>query len=169
MLTRLLAAFLLVLLAATAAAADHRQAPYESVVRWAGCTADLVTSDQYSAIESFYLTDHTLYIGTGANTTAGLPAAPAAFELMILLHEIAHCLQQQERSPLEGAARELDADLRAADLACAMGLDGRRLLHDLFVWAFETLDYVGDEGHGTLAERISQGEAAPACLARPQA
>jgi hypothetical protein len=164
LLTRLLAALLLVALAAAPAGADHLQQPYERLVRWAGCEAVLVTDDTESATSSFYVSQlHGLFIGTR-------PDMPSDLALVIVLHEIAHCLQYQDGSAARigrGPALELDADRRAAELACALGLDGPRLLHDLFVWAYATLGYVGDEGHGTSAERISQGAAARGACVRP--
>ncbi len=137
-------------------------ARYPATAEWAQCHATVVTSDQHSPIESFYqpLT-HTLYIGTEEDSSV-----PYYAGLIILLHEVGHCLQDEsgwlDAHP-DTVERELDADRRSADLACGMGLDGRRLLHDTFVWAHDRFDYNGDEDHGSLAERISQGDNAQAC------
>jgi hypothetical protein len=65
-------------------------------------------------------------------------------------------------------AYELDADRRSADLACGLGLDGRKLLHDTFQWAHDSFGYNGDDHHGTLAERMSQGDKATACDKRAE-
>lgn len=147
------------------ASADHLQKPLQRLVDWSGCDAELVTSDEEAAVNSFYSPmEHRLYIGTSGE---GNPTAEAV--LMIALHEIGHCLQDENGSPLwdDGVALELDADRLAADMACALGLDGPQLLHDLFVWAHEVYGYDGDGSHGTLAQRISQSDRAPACHLPP--
>lgn len=160
LLSLVLALCLAVLPGAAQADPVHR---YEALAQWAGCTALVVTSDQHSAIESYYdPREHTLYLGTGSSVDG--PQVPATLELMIALHEIGHCLQYLEGQPMvDDVTVELDADRRSADLACALGLDGTRLLHDLFVWAHDALGYDGDPSHGTLAQRISQAGNARAC------
>lgn len=160
----------------------HVQKSYQEILTWSGCTAQLVTNDQFPAIDSFYTTGvlygipvmpPTIYVGT----KEGEP--PHEMALIVLLHEIGHCLQYQESPEALVAADmnptpeiikvwELDADRRAADLACALGYDGRGLLHDVMVWLRETHGYNGDPAHGTLSERILQGEKATACDARRQ-
>ncbi len=168
LLSRLLAAVLILTMAvvapATSAVAEHADAPLLDLMDWSGCTADLVTSDEVGIESSYYdLLAHTLYIGTD-------PDRPAAVVLMVVLHEIGHCLQAQEGMldlGLTIVEIELDADRRAADLACALHLDGAALLHDLFVWANESFGYEGDSTHGTMAERIAQGARAPACHRPP--
>lgn len=147
--------------------AEHRQVPYEDIIAWSGCKAALVTSDDRYVIESFYnLMTSTLYIGT--KDTADLPQEVAE---MVLFHEIGHCLQHQAglfNEPIPRVVVELDADRWAADLACGLHRDGKRLLHDIFVWAYETLGYEGDPGHGTLAQRIAQGDNAAMCKLTPR-
>jgi len=144
------------------ASAAHRQASYEDLVRWAGCEARLVTSDQHEVVESYYSPlEHALYVGTKQ-----LPGLRPEMAEMVLFHEIGHCLQAQAGlGDLPTLVLELDADRQAADLACGLGRDGRQLLHDLFVWALKTYDYDGDPSHGTLVQRISQGENASLCRA----
>lgn len=167
---RLLAALALSLLAFAAPAwADHRQAETERLVRWAGCHAPVHTSDQVSVLASFYSPDGGLYYEPGLyiGTAAGVPGF---VRLMVTLHETGHCLQHQEGAMdafTNMVDLELDADRRAADLACGLGLDGRALLHDLFVWAYRVFGYTGDWLHGTLAQRIEQGERASRCGVRP--
>lgn len=143
--------------------ANHLDDDTATLTRWAGCSANVVTSDRVPAIGSYYSPlEHTLYIGTS-------PEIPADAQLMVTLHEIGHCLQAQEgffygRTSVQ---IELDADRRSADLACSLGLDGVRMLHDLFVWAFDVYGYDGDLDHGTMVERISAAEGAPACRIQP--
>jgi hypothetical protein len=144
--------------------ASHRDLDIAATARWAGCTADLTTSDEVSIAGSAYSPDeHRLYIGTQ-------PGAPEYVYTIVALHEIGHCLQWQEESPLRRHTpeRELDADRRAADLACAMGLDGAQMLHDTMVWAKQEFDYNGDPNHGTLVERISASALAYSCRVVPQ-
>src|SRR5690349_1210451 len=139
------------------------QEHYTTLARWAGCRAEVITSDEHSIVESFY--NGKLYIGTMPD---GVPAELAE---MVALHEIGHCLQDQagvlDDYAWNPQVYELDADRRAADLACARHKDGAKLLHDLFVWAYETYGYSGDYAHGTMAERISQSTNAPACHPAP--
>ena len=139
----------------------------QDLVRWAGCTATVIEWPQFGPEGSYYLVgSHTIVFGT--KPTMSKDAA-----LMILFHETGHCLQFQNRDRQEVAELfdysqvnlELDADRWAAQLACARHLDGRTLLHDVFVEAYEKFDYEGDSNHGTLAQRISQGNRAEACRA----
>lgn len=136
----------------------------EDMVRWAGCSATLVTSPLHSPFESFYDPDsNRLYFGT--RPEPGLdPDAP----LQILMHEAAHCLKTQEEHgwagyPKNPVAYELEADERGADLLCRDYRDGARINHDLLVYVNERYGYEGDDTHGTLAQRIAAGYSAPAC------
>ena len=144
---------------------QYDPANFPKIVAWAGCNAALFTSDQASPAESFYdSTYHQMYIGTHEDTDI-----PYYAGLTILLHETGHCLQDQMGTLTGDAYRadpvrfELDADRWAADLMCGLGLDGRSLLRQTFEWARDAFGYQGDEGHGTLAQRIGQGENARAC------
>jgi hypothetical protein len=160
---RLLAVLLLLsLLAGGSYASATPRFTLRDLVAWTGCTAEVVTSDAHGIEESFYLPEqHALYLGTAP--------APSYVVLMVALHESAHCLQMQEGYlvPLwtaEGSvAVELDADRRAAEMACDLGLDGARLLHDVFAWLHSEFGYDGDGSHGTIEERISQADHALGC------
>lgn len=159
-LTSLILALSLFALPASAA---HRYVDYHAIVGHAGCHAALTTSDEHSIFESFYAGGegrHQLYIGTAEDGT------PEAYALVVLLHEIRHCLQAQEGLfdlGLPSYVLELDADRYAADAACRLGLNGPQLLHDIFVYAQERFGYEGDSGHGTLDQRIGQGRLALSC------
>lgn len=149
---------------ADTAYAHHLQKPTERLVAWAGCKAPVVTSDEHSSLDSFY-DGKRIYVGTAMDT-------PYEVWLMILLHETSHCLQYQKYQDAmadtyawDPMPWELDADRQSAVLACGLGLDGPRLLHDLFVWAKEKYGYEGDESHGTLAQRIHMGDGA--CVPAP--
>src|SRR5439155_3374955 len=124
---------------ADVAYADHRQHATEQLVKWAGCKAPVVTSDERSVLESFY-NGKALYVGTDTDT-------PYDVWLMVLFHETAHCLQYQVHGldmvfdyTIDPKPWELDADRQAAVLTCGLGLDGPKLLHDLFVWAYKEYD-----------------------------
>lgn len=164
----LLGSTLMLLALASPILADHKQLEYEGLVRWAGCTADLVTSDEHHLFESSYTGSHVLYIGTDIDSTRD-----PNIDLLVLFHEIGHCLQVQEGLTWEAYAAntklwELDADMRSANIACSLGMDGKRMLHDAFTWVYATYGYAGDPNHGTLTERIHQGHLAPLCnLAEP--
>jgi len=142
---------------------------YPKMVSWAGCTADVDIDQHDSVAGSYYVPGyHVMHIG--ARDDSGIPYFAG---LIILLHETGHCLQFQADPEGQMSAYrqdpvkyELDADRRAADLACSMGLDGKQLLRDTFQWAHDVLGYEGDPSHGTLAQRMSQGDAAPACMRR---
>ena len=147
---------------------DWRMDPaqYPKMVQWAGCTAQIDVDDNDSPTGSYYVpVYHILHIGAKED-----PNVPYYAGLIILLHEVGHCLQFQA-NPEEHVANyrehpvqyELDADRRSADLACGLGLDGRKLLHDTFQWAHDAFGYNGDDGHGTLSERMSQADNAHAC------
>ena len=163
---RLLIACLTLVMLSIPAGATHRQSTYADIVSWAGCRAALVTDDTRHIFSSHYnYPSKTLYIGTA-------DAAELAQELaeMVLFHEIGHCLQHQTGmldAPIPLMMIELDADRWAAELACGLGKDGKRLLHDLFVWAYETQGYEGDSAHGTLTQRIAQGDNAAMCKLTP--
>jgi hypothetical protein len=141
-------------------------ANYPKMVQWAGCTAELDVDENDSPAGSYYVPGyHVLHIGAKDD-----PAIPYYAGLMILLHETGHCLQFQA-NPEEHVRNyranpvkyELDADRRSADLACGLGLDGRTLLRQTFQWAHDSFGYNGDDQHGTLVERMSQGDNARAC------
>lgn len=151
----------------------YASSPYspESLIRWAGCTAQIVTSDQRSVMSSMYNPySHTVYIGTAEQY-----GVTRDFRVAIIFHEVQHCLQGQA-GHLDGPGYfqsivdvELDADRGSADLMCQYHMDGVKILHDLFVWARAEFGYEGDPNHGTLEQRISQGENAMACqLVPPQ-
>ena len=154
------AAALLLILVTPSFASWHEETPQE-LARWAGCNAEVVVSDQHSIFESFY--NGTLYIGTQ-------PGEPDYVYHMIILHEIAHCLQDQALGGAIGAVYgwdpqtfELDADMQAANMACRRGEDGPRLANLLLDKAHEEFNYNGDEGHGTLDMRREAANRAPAC------
>lgn len=154
----------LILFALPAAAGDKREEALQ-ILKWTGCQAQLVTNEGVPALQSHYsLWSHTVFLGT-----ADYPGLIPDFEELILLHEIGHCLQAQEGVVLAlgTVERELDADRRAADMLCARHKDGKRILHDIMVWAKRAFGYDGDPWHGTLAERIAQGENARLCMIQP--
>lgn len=166
---RLIAVALLSLCLVVQADAHHKDRDYAKIIRYAGCHAKLVTSDEHSVIESYYNSENkTMYIGT--QPEADLPEDEA---LIIVLHETGHCQQDQEGlladlapayfDPTPIVTLELDADRRAADMACRMGKDGRGLLRDVFIWVHDKFGYNGDYLHGTLEQRISQGRLALSC------
>ena len=165
-MNRLLAALIAFLIFTIPASAMHRQQPYEDIVRWAGCHAGLVTDDDRVVVESYYSPSASiLFIGT-----KDFPGLEQELAEMVLFHEVGHCLQHQAGlldGTLPTLVTELDADRWAADLACGLGRDGKRLLHDIFVWAHETFGYDGDPWHGTLKQRIAQGDNAPFCKIVP--
>lgn len=141
--------------------ATHLQQPYAAWVAWAGCRAEVITDDAHSVLDSFYDTEsERLYLGTLADEV------PEGLGLVVVFHEVTHCLQGQH-GDLDGSYDtvqiELDADRGAANLLCALGKDGARLEHDLFLWARDNFGYNGDSWHGTLAERIAAGYSAPNC------
>lgn len=135
------------------------------MVRWAGCSATLITSDEHSPIESFYNpSENQIYFGTK-------PGIPEYVATTILMHETAHCLQHQKPGGVNPADYdweysnfELEADYIGAGLQCSvLHRDGARANHDTLVWANHTFGYDGDDNHGTLAQRIGMGYRAPAC------
>lgn len=149
----------------TFSAYDWRYDPakYPAMVEWAGCTAEADVDPEDSVVNSYYVPGyHVIHIGAKDD-----PEIPYFAGLIILLHETGHCLQAQEGGlgsySIEPKRFELDADRRSADLACGLGLDGRGLLRQTFQWAHDAFGYDGDENHGTLAQRISQGDLATAC------
>lgn len=146
----------------------HADAPnIPRLVRWANCHATVILLDTHPVTDSFFLVapDDEIYLGIGmANTNV-----PQEYVDAIVLHEVGHCLQWEQGrwrtlTPLE---RELDADRQSANLMCARGQNGPYILHALMIWAKETMNYTGDEGHGTLAQRIAQSNKAPLCIPAP--
>lgn len=144
---------------------------YPTIKEWAGCKADLELVWDRSPVTSYYIGGDPGTLVVGAYEDPGIPYYAG---LLIFLHEVGHCLQDQDGLlggyiTQEGrVAIELDADRYAADLACRFGLDGKGLLHDLFIWARDTFGYNGDSDHGTLAQRMAQGDNAMSCaIARP--
>ncbi len=145
----------------------------EQLVRWTGCKADL-TLDKTEPVMGSYFRHYSLdYDKDAPKSELYLGIKPyegltEEMEIAVLFHESGHCLQYQnsQMSILrQNGTRtmELDADRYSADLMCSYHMDGRQILHDLFVWALKTFDYNGDWGHGTLWERISQGNLATSC------
>lgn len=163
---RLIAAVALLLLLVSPAGASRYQETPQELAKWAGCKAAVTTSDEHSIFESFYHNDH-LYIGTMPGET------PEVYE-MVILHEIGHCLQDQELEgnldqfyPYDTQFFELNADMRAADLACRRGQEGSRLGSLLLDRAHEKFGYNGDDNHGTLEMRRLAAMQAPACRIQP--
>jgi hypothetical protein len=143
---------------------DWRYDPagYPSLVKWAGCHATVIADPSQPAVGSFYIPmRHVIIIGTDENAKE-----PYYAGLFIVLHETGHCLQDESGwldKQTDIVVVELDADRRATDLACARGLDGRKILHDTFVWARDEFGYQGDPAHGSLEQRMAQGDLAHAC------
>lgn len=151
---------------------------YVDIVRAAGCDAPVHESSQVSSTRSFHLSrdvmtpdgrvyERGLYIGTS-------PSVPADVTLLIVLHETGHCLQHQEMGDLfdqlyqvAPQVLELDADRRAADLACRLGLDGPAMLTRAFEWLRQEYGYEGDPAHGSVEERVAMSVHASACHALP--
>lgn len=146
---------------------DHQQLSVEQIVKDSQCTARVVTSDVRNATESHYnILQHTLYIGTNGDIEPD-------FALIVIFHELGHCRQYQEFTIpqlnqlfSESKERELDADMRGADMACRAGLNAPKVGRRLFEWAKEKFNYDGDSDHGTVAERIAAMDRAPSCLLR---
>ncbi len=166
---KLIAALLLTLFIPSTSYAMSAQ-QVKSLVRWAGCNATVVTNEDKSILSSSYrYGDQILYIGLAKEE--GLSDE---MEAMVIFHETGHCLQDQlgyMRSLWEEKgtiAVELDADRWSAQLACAYHMDGKQLIHDIFVWAWKTYGYGGDYNHGSIWERISQGDNADYCRVIPQ-
>ena len=167
----LLCLVLLVLIPVAGSAPAFTLNDYPALVRWAGCHAQVVVDPDAPPDMTYFNSQYNIvHIGTGP-----LPNFPYGGTVMILLHETGHCLQFQE-GKLVGYAYvidpltfELDADRRAADLACGLGLNGPQLLRDVFEWAHDEFGYTGDPRHGTLDERIGQGALATRCHVSQQA
>jgi hypothetical protein len=140
----------------------------ESMVKWAGCNAPVYTSYDESVLSSFYRSGDGIYIGLGT-----APRLTDEMMMVVIFHETGHCLQDQlgylysMRDEKGTVAVELDADRWAAQLLCGYRMDGKQLLHDIFVWAYKTYGYDGDWNHGTIWERISQGNNADYCRVDP--
>ena len=135
------------------------------MVKWAGCSATLVTSSEHSPYESFYdPSQHRIYFGTKPE-----PGMREALAEQILLHETGHCLQWQKGvNPADydwdHSKLELEADYIGVGLACSvLHRDGAQLNHDLLLDAHQRFDYNGDPNHGTLEQRIRVGYTNPAC------
>lgn len=136
---------------------------FPEISRWAGCKAGVIIDWERSPVFSYY-TREAKYIMIGGLDDGKMPYYAG---LMIFLHEVGHCLQDQNGElityPMNPKKYELDADRYSADLSCKLGLNGRSLLKELFDWAKEAFGYEGDPDHGTMAERIAQGLKATAC------
>ena len=126
-----------------------------SIAEWAGC--ENVTVYEADMLNAYFGVDYDgspiIVIGT---------QFPEEHRLTVFLHELGHCLQYMDGSlmQMDSETRELDADGRSAQLACALHMNGPRMVYDLFVWVHETFGYEGDDAHGTLAQRIEQGNRA---------
>ncbi len=150
---------------------QYDPANYTKIVQWAGCTAAVDMDADDSVVNSYYIPGyHVLHVGTRPERNS-----PYYVGLVVLLHETGHCLQFQGAvSPDEQADKyqndpvryELDADRQAAEMACGIGLDGKKLLLDTFTWAHDAFGYDGDPGHGTLYERIHADDFGSACMKR---
>jgi hypothetical protein len=145
----------------------------EQLVRWTGCKSDVEFDPTAPVLNSFFTHHHLDYdvndkglLYLGIQPYEGLTEE---MEIAVLFHEAGHCLQYQNDKlrdlgrAFDTVPAELDADRQSTDLMCAYKMDGRQILHDLFVWARETFGYIGDPGHGTLWERISQANSAYNC------
>src|SRR6266478_4078065 len=116
---KLLAALLLALfIPSTSYAMTHQQV--QSLVKWAGCNAKVVTDEGESVLSSYYrYADQIMYIGLAKEN--GLTDN---MSLIVVFHETGHCMQDQlgyMRSLWEEKGTvgiELDADRWAAQLAC---------------------------------------------------
>lgn len=126
-----------------------------SIAEWAGCeNVTVVASDMLNAYFGVdYDGSPVIVIGT---------QFPEQHRLTVFLHELGHCLQYMDGTimKMDSETRELDADGRAAQLACALHMDGPRMLRELFEYARAEFGYDGDPDHGTLAQRIEQGNRA---------
>ena len=149
----------------------HETTYYQDLVEFSGCRAQILFDENASPAESFFdVDDEGPYIYLGVREEHQIPYYVTT---IIVLHETGHCLQYQAGTLGQYRKNpklfELDADRQAADLACAMGMDGRRMLIETMEWARDVFGYTGDLYHGTLSERMAQGDLARRCNAeRPQ-
>ena len=144
---------------------DWRYDPanYPKMVGWSGCHATVYSDPDVSPLGSYYnIAAHVLVIG--AKEDAEVPYYAGLF---ILFHETAHCLQHESgwldthMDSLQTV--ELDADRGASDLACGLGLDGRKINRDTFEWAKEKFGYQGDPWHGSIEQREAMADQAHRC------
>jgi hypothetical protein len=169
----LLASLLAITLSLTpisASALTHQQVVDMS--HWAGCRAEVVTSDEASATDSSFQVEEsaTIYFGTAKEE-----GMTDEMQTLILFHEVSHCLQYQEDYIFHmyqedgQKAVELDADYRGVQLACAYHLNGRQLIDDVFSWMLQNFGYTGDWRHGSIWERMAQGDKADWCAVHNEA
>jgi hypothetical protein len=92
----------------------------------------------------------------------------------VVLHEVGHYLQWKEIGALmftsHQVALEWDADIRAMNMLCHRGRDGRQIMRDFFDWARVHHNYHGDPDHGSARDRIAHALAASThCRVRHEA
>jgi hypothetical protein len=140
-------------------AIPNSPAAFASIAEWAGCqnvtVSALETGGRFNAFFGVHpITGQPVIVFLNADSI------PDQHRFTVFLHELAHCLQWGEGyiDKLDSVTLELDADGRAAQLACALGMDGPRMVREAFEWMRDTFGYQGDPGHGTLAQRIAQGK-----------
>lgn len=144
----------------SSALANHLD--YDKLVLAAGCHAQVVKESTKSIGKSSYSHDEDgayVYIGTRGNDV------PEYAEYIILFHETGHCLQD-ESNEIDGMTTlqmELDADRQAANIACKMGMDGRKMLIDTLDWMLKKYKYRGDPEHGSINMRKAMAKKAEAC------
>jgi hypothetical protein len=98
-------------------------------------------------------------------------AVPDSIVIGVLLHELAHYAQIiHERQPVRFPWIEFDADRRAIEYGCRLGMDITDAQHLKWVWVQVYSDYRGDPEHGSIWERgaYAAGGAVP-CMFATQA
>ena len=153
---------LLVPLSAPALSIPTDVASLTSIAEWAGChgveIADVVAP--YYDFNAYFTVNP--YTGQPVIVIINGVTVPEQHRFMIFLHELGHCLQYMDGTifQMEQVTRELDADGRAAQLACALHMDGPRMLDELWDWVRAEFGYEGDPSHGTLEQRREQANRA---------
>lgn len=165
---RLIALAVFLLLAIPAPGYSFSEVDVLGFVRWAGCNAEVATSEAHAPFASHY---HPIASNDQYAYTLHIGTDPAYDEylLPILAHEVGHCLQDQA-GELPGVHPdvELDADQRGAALLCGRGLDGVKMMRDLLRYAQVEFGYQGDINHGTIRMRQAAAESALACHVLPR-
>jgi hypothetical protein len=151
---------LLVPLSAPALSIPTDVASLTAIAEWAGCKNVVVADVEGFGFNAYFGID--MSTGRPAIVFINGTSIPEQHRFMIFLHELGHCLQYMEGVifQMDTQTRELDADGRATQLACALHMDGPRMLDELWDWANETFGYDGDPDHGTLDERREQANRA---------
>ena len=150
MYKKILIICMVLLLSSVSVSSALTQSEIEAIVVWAGCEGATIQLMKEGHLGAWFdpSSIHLIF--------QGLDQVSDPIQVGIVLHETAHCLQDQQgilHFPTD-PQQEKDADRIAVIKGCEWGISPT-WMPELGTWFAENQNYFGDRSHGSFADRIA--------------